>query len=225
MSYSVFRGLSNSRDILEAFLQEYCQRRRRLYDRLGYSNVVVQALYDSGVSRKKGTAGISELIGLIQEILGEVPHVKDIVSLIDSPLCYFLPDKGDKKLFIEFRRRFGIKYAFGEKHQGKTPDLVLKVAGHFFIVEAKHVKEAGGAQDKQVLEAIEFIRYSEERDDIHYVSFMDGLYFNKFVWCDEGNSKVGKQKRDIELYLKENGSNFFVNTSGFKAILKDIKKR
>ncbi len=54
MSYSIFKELPNKRDILKELLQKYCERRRKLYDQLGYSNVVVQALYDSGASRKKG---------------------------------------------------------------------------------------------------------------------------------------------------------------------------
>ncbi len=33
--------------------EKYCSRRRKLYDKLGYSNITVQALYDSVVSRKK----------------------------------------------------------------------------------------------------------------------------------------------------------------------------
>ena len=53
MSYSVFKKLPNQKFILEGLLQKYRERRRKLYDRLGYSNVTVQALYDCGASRKK----------------------------------------------------------------------------------------------------------------------------------------------------------------------------
>jgi len=223
ISYSVFKNLTDRRGILEALLREYCKRRRRLYDKLGYSDTVIQALYDSGVSRKKGVAGISKLVGLVEDTFGDVPHVRDMGTFMSSLLCYFLPDRGDRDLFVEFRREFGIRYVFGERHQGKNPDLVLKAGGHFFVAEAKHIKEGGGAQNKQVLEAIEFVRFSEDRDDIHYVSFMDGPYFNRFIRHEGRSGKVLKQRRDIERYLRENRENFFVNTAGFKALLRDLK--
>ncbi len=224
LSYSLFRKLSDRKGMLEALVREYCGRRRSLYDRMGYSNVVVQALYDSGVSRKKGQVGTNKLLSLILRTLGKVPHIMDITSPMASPTGYFLPDGGDENTFEEFRKALGIRYEFGRGHQGKEPDLVLKSGKHFFIIEAKHVKEAGGAQDKQVLEVIEFIRYSEDRDDVHYVSFMDGLYFNNFILHKDDNSKPGRQRRDIERYLKGNKGNFFVNTAGFEALLEDLRE-
>jgi len=86
----------------------------------------------------------------------------------------------------------------------------------------EHIKESGGAQDKQIVEAIDFIKYSEKSEYIHYVSFLDGVYFNKFIFADSSTeSKIRKQKEDIERYLKNNPQNFFVNTAGLKEIFKD----
>jgi hypothetical protein len=51
---------------------------------------------------------------------------------------------------------------------------------------------------------------------------MDGIYFNNFIWAKLSNTKINMQRRTIEKYLKENKSNFFVNTAGFKALLKDL---
>ncbi|MGB9760275.1 MAG: hypothetical protein ACPLZG_10655, partial [Thermoproteota archaeon] len=214
ISYSVLKELTDQKFILEGLLQEYCKRRRKLYDELGYSNVTVQALYDSGASRKKGSSGIEKLVDLMQKIFSNMSHVKNLHILTTVPIGYFLPDKGDKNLFKEFCRKYNIRYEFGKAHQEKEPDIVLKVKDHFFIMEAKHIKESGGAQDKQIVEAIEFIKYSENSNNIHYLSFMDGVYFNNFIWIRNDSSKVSQQKADIEKYLNENKSNFFVNTGG-----------
>jgi len=224
ISYSVFGKLLNQKAILKELLQKYCERRRELYDKMGYTNITVQALYDVGSSRKKGVSGIDKIIDMIQNNIGNVPHAKDINTLMKSSTAYFFPDKGDKDLFSLFCEKIGIKYSFGKDHQGKEPDIVLKINGKFFIIEAKHIKESGGAQDKQIVELIEFIRYSEELENVHYVSFMDGVYFNNFSWAKEGDeTKVNKQKKAIEEHLTNNPKNFFVNTGGLLSLFEDMK--
>jgi hypothetical protein len=224
MSFSVFIELPNSKDILSKLLEEYCYRRGQLYDNLGYSNITVQALYDSGVSREKGTAGITKVLYLTREILRLDKHLRNIGEVMKFG-GYFLPDKEDKELFDLFCKEFRIHYEFGTSHQGKKPDVVLKVDNHFLIIEAKHIKESGGAQDKQISEIIDFIRYSEDSDFIHYISFMDGTYFNAFIELpSKDSSKVNRQKKDIEKYLKENPRNFFVNTSGLKKIFENLRE-
>ena len=229
MSYSVFMELpdKNKKVILAKLLEKYCQGRRKLYDKLGYSNTTIQALYDSGASRKKGTAGTIKILDLANKIidLNKDNYLQSIEEINSYDLGYFLPDKGDKELFRHFCKKFKIQYQFGKDHQGKEPDIVLKVRRHFFIVEAKHIKESGGAQDKQIVETIEFIRYFEKSKYIHYLSFMDGVYFNNFIWMVSGRStKIKRQKNDIERYLNANSNNFFVNTAGLKALLKDLAK-
>ena len=75
---------------------------------------------------------------------------------------------------------------------------------------------------------------SESNKNIHYTSFMDGIYFNKFIkkrnCANEGNkskkrNKVQNQIKDIEKHLKNNKNNFFVNTEGFKLILNDLNSQ
>ena len=225
ISLSVFLKLPNKKAVLAELLKQYCLRRKKLYDRLGYSNITVQALYDSGASRKKGTAGIKKVIYLASEVFNfkrEDVYLKTMEEIKTSDIGYLLPDR-DEELFRNFCSEYKIVYRFGEEHQGKVPDIVLKINNHFIIIEAKHIKESGGAQDKQIVELIEFIKYSENSEFIHYLSFMDGLYFNNFICIQlEKNSRASKQKEDIEKYLKTNPKNFFVNTAGLKEIFEDL---
>lgn len=226
ISFTIFNQSENQKDILSKLLKEYCLRRKRLYDRLGYSNITVQALYDSGASRQKGVSGIKKVLNLASEILSpnEFKHLKTIEEIKNFNIGYFLPDQKDKELFEQFLKEFDINYEFGKNHQGKYPDIVLKINNHFFITEAKHIKEAGGAQNKQITETIEFIKYSEENEIVHYLSFMDGIYFNNFIRVQNDESKISQQKKDIEKYLDENPRNFFVNTAGLRALLQDLLK-
>jgi hypothetical protein len=225
LSYSVFKDFKNSPEsinILRDILKKYCEKRFELYNSLGYSNITVQALYDAGASRKKGMAGINKLEDLIKSRFKDVVHAEDWNSLENANIAYFLPDSKDEKLFKEFCEIYKIQFEFGKTHQGKEPDMVLKVNQDFFIIEAKHINESGGAQDKQIVEVIDFIKNSESSNKIHYLSFMDGLYFNKFSQENITNNKINNQKRNIEEALENHENNFFVNTYGFKTLLNDL---
>ncbi len=223
MSHSVFTKLVNKKAALKELLKRYCQKRRKLYDNLGYTNVIVQALYDSGASRKKGVSGIEKLKSMIEKIFGDIAHAKSLKDFEKLKIAYFLPDKGNKILFKDFRKKYKVSYKFGRQHQSKEPDMVLKCANQILIIEAKHIKESGGAQDKQIVETIEFIKFSEPLSKIHYVSFLDGIYFNSFMGLLQNDNKTTRQKKDIETFLKSNKKNFFVNTAGIKAMLDDMK--
>jgi len=221
ISYSVFNKLKTQKAILKVIIMKYCEKRRKYYDNLGYSNVTIQALYDVGSSRKKGNSANIKLDDLIKKAFSGAVQIKRISDIETYPVAYFFSDRAGKTLFEEFTRKYNIKYEFGKSHQGKIGDVVLKVMKHLFLIEAKHMKEGGGAQDKQVAEVIEFIKYDEENEDIHYVTFMDGVYFNKFIECKEG-TKVNRQKNDIVSNIASKKNNFFVNTAGLVQIFNDI---
>jgi hypothetical protein len=93
----------------------------------------------------------------------------------------------------------------------------------YLIIEAKHIKESGGAQDKQIDEIIKFIKHSENSKFIHYTSFLDGIYFNNFILPPK-SSKVYRQKQEIKEHLKNNPNNFFLNTAGIICLFQDLKK-
>lgn len=221
ISYSVFIKLKEQENILKQILRKYCEKRRRYYDKLGYTNVAIQALYDVGSSRKKGNAANIKIENLIKSNFTGAVSISSTSELGQFSVAYFFADRGGKSLFEKSLKKYNIKYEFGDSHQGKICDVVLIVQNHVFLIEAKHVKEGGGAQDKQVAEVIEFIRYAEENNRVHYIAFMDGVYFNKFAG-DIRSTKVKKQKQDIEKYLDNNKNNYFLNTSGLIELFKDL---
>lgn len=220
MSYSIFRKANDKEKILKELLDKYCKERYELYDKMGYSNVTVQALYDTGSSRKLSNLGIEKIVKLLKKLLNNnLSKAENIGYFSNNDYVYFLPDE-NKELFKDFCEQLGLSYKFGENHQGKIPDIVVKIKAHYFIIEAKHIKEKGGAQDKQVNELIDFIRYTEGKDNIHYVAFMDGLYFNYFA-DNNISDDIIKKKESIENVLKDNKANFFVNTAGLEKLFKD----
>lgn len=98
---------------------------------------------------------------------------------------------------------------------------VVNIGKHIFVIEAKHIKEAGGAQDKQIVELIDFIRECEQDNTFHYVSFLDGAYFNELINPrGNGQNKAMKQREEIFDCLSACGSNYFVNTSGFVELIR-----
>ncbi|MBD3211065.1 MAG: hypothetical protein GF311_00530 [Candidatus Lokiarchaeota archaeon] len=224
VSYSVFTSLQTKEDVLREILSNYCKRRRKQYDKLGYSNITVQAMYDNGASRRKGGTANTKLIDLINEYLDNPPHVRTLNELQLNYIAYCLPDSGDKSLFEEFKEKNNIEYDYGKRNQEKIFDILLKVGNNYFFIEAKHMKEGGGAQNKQVAEIIDFISYSEKNDNIHYLTFMDGVYFNRFSKEISEGTKTHKQKLDIEKYLLQNKSNYFINTAGLREIFTDLRE-
>lgn len=226
ISYSVFKNLPNKRFILEKLLQEYCERRRKLYDKLGYSNVTVQALYDSGASRKKGSSAIVKIQDLLENLIGKIPKAASVEDFKNLKFVYILPDSGDTNLFLKFLEEFNLAFTYGRGKQNKMPDFLLKCGEHFLIIEAKHLKEPGGEQNKSMSELIDFIKQQEENPYIHYVSFLDGIYFNLLINPPKSKrkkeSKILQQRIDIERALNTFKNNFFVNTEGLKCLLKDL---
>ena len=80
-------------------------------------------------------------------------------------------------------------------------------------MEMKTMKGSGGGQDKQLVEVINFIRYAENDERIHYITFMDGEYVNMLFRSQQ--PKIRRQYADIVNCLKSNPGNYFVNTAGF----------
>jgi len=245
MSYSIFSkylprlfGEKSKKDFLREVIKYYCKERKKLYDKEGYSNIVVQALYDDRTSKRQSSAGVKKLEYIVKESFPEIKEVFKIVDLKSLQFAYYIVDKNQdardsKQLCDIMRKELNILYKFGATHNNKVPDIILKINSDIFIIEAKHIKEGGGGQDKQILELIDFIRYEEDNKNIHYVSFLDGLYFNLFVKLKREEklneiiksnaTKLLEQYNAIKSALNTCKNNFFVNTFGIKLLINDAK--
>jgi len=234
MTYSIYQNLEKEKqlDVLKSLLESFCERREELYKKVGYSDVSVQVLYDSGASRRKGTAGVQKMIHLLNEISDSrdigIEKIKSANEFY-KPFWYFAIEKrmGRAKsesasLFSQFRAFFSVIYPFGKARQKKLPDLIVWNGSRALVIEAKHLKEGGGGQSKQVGELIDFINQKEQAKNIHYVSFADGTYFNKFINAYQKEDKIADQRRDIEKALRKFRQNFFVNTMGLIEIFNDV---
>jgi len=229
LTFSVYRKISDDPQrytLLENALENYCEHRCRLYERLGYTPVIQQALYDSAKARSQGVSGFQKLQQILQQAIGEeVPTVSGLKDFVSCHLCQFVPSSDKQELFREMMQSLNAKYEFGEMHQNKIPDLMVKVRGKVFVIEAKHIKEPGGAQDKQIAELISYIRQKEDsQSPVRYIAFLDGLYFNLLAAAKEG-TKLARQRQDIENALEENPCNYFVNTVGLLHLFQDAYQR
>jgi DNA-directed RNA polymerase subunit F len=224
ISHSDYRREKNMQQrltLLGEILQRYCKNRKERYDQLGYTHVIQQALYDSVVSRKQGTAGIQKIRQIIEQVERESQVKIQKAATVDklTQLEYgFYPIS--PKAFKKLREKFKSTDKFDKKKQAKIPDLVIKIKDRLLILEAKHIKESGGAQDKQIDELIKFIRQKESKP-ISYVAFLDGRYFNKFR-DTLSPEKVRRQREAIEKALQDHPNNYFVNTAGLRKLLADL---
>jgi hypothetical protein len=227
LSHSDYRKYADEQRriaLLEKILQKYCERRRELYDRLGYTYVTQQALYDSATSRTQGSSGIQKLRQLIERVSQDsgIP-IQEIIEASqfakNSSKCSFHVVR-TRKNFLELKTAIGFAYKYGQEKQSKIPDLMIWINDRLLILEAKHIRESGGAQDKQIGELIDFISQSEDKP-ISYVAFLDGRYFNRLI-DPPPEGKVREQRSDIEKALRKYPNNYFVNTSGLLKLLADL---
>lgn len=214
-SFSVFKDLSEEARIkqLRQILDEYCVRRRVLYEQLGYTPVIHQALRDSAASRSQGSSAIEKITRILAEVIGSEPELANqAIEFQQKQVCVFLPDKAGASNITNLSKHLGFRSS-----PSKKPDMIVRFGNRVFILEAKHLKESGGSQDKQVEELREFIKRkppSRSAYQVHFVSFLDGTYFNRFVQKESA-------KQEMENILKTNPHNFFINTTGLRALVQD----
>jgi len=100
-------------------------------------------------------------------------------------------------------------------------DLIIKCDNKIFLLEAKHLNTGGGGQDKQISELIELLTLKENRKNIFYISFLDGNYSNTLLGKKGTGDKINEQRAQINKFLQENKSNYWLNTTGFVSLFKD----
>jgi len=155
-------------------LMRFCDERHCVYLSHGYSNSSLQIVADNYSHKRNSKTSIVKVEDSLRD--HGFKKVSDMVSAKGN--CYLLPDKGGKRAFKNLRDHFSLEFVSARTEQDKLPDMVVKINDDFFIAELKNMKGSGGGQDKQITEVVNFIRYSEPNEAIHYLTFLDGDYFN-----------------------------------------------
>ncbi len=130
---------------------------------------------------------------------------------------------------VKFSKKFSLKNVrknlaikIKAKKQNKTLDLIIKAKSKIFLCEAKHLNTSGGGQDKQISELIEILGL-HEKNNVSYISFLDGKYSNILLGQAGTGDKIITQRKEMEKCLKNNPNNYWVNTAGFKQLIADLK--
>jgi len=224
ISSSLFRKLPKEQqiEILKKVTDKYIQMRHSLYSIYSYSPTTLQVGKDAKAHKESGSLGVEKVSSMLESFGYKNYNNENLGTFLSSKSkVYIQADKKGKKLFRSLLKNGKIKFAWSKKKEGKMPDLLFRNNGDIFIVEHKHMKEGGGGQDKQLNEVISFIGYQENNSKIHYVFFLDGIYFNLFsIKLPSKINKISMQISNIRANLKANKQNYFVNTAGFSKILK-----
>jgi len=169
----------------------------------------IQAILDSNSGRKKGSCGENKLLDILKK-----KGFKKIESWDDFEKSNKCVTKFSKKFNLKIVRK-KLKIKIKTTKQNKRLDLLIKDGKRMYLLEAKHLNTAGGGQDKQISELIEILSLKEKRENIFYISFLDGNYSNVLLGKGMTGDKVKKQRKEINKFLKRNKNNFWVNTKGF----------
>ncbi len=222
MSYSAYKTFNSNHFIQIEFLKnvipEFIKDRHLLYKIHGYSFSSLQAIKDSKAHKGNGNAANKKIINILNQFGFSYFSSKNIDEFIKSNHIYICPDKADKILFEKILKHFKLKFKWSKNKQKKQTDFLIKINDHILIMEHKHMKESGGGQDKQMSEIIDFISHQDK--DVHYISFLDGIYFNLLANEAIKSGKPFEQRKNILQNLKKNKNNYFVNTYGFIELLK-----
>lgn len=213
-SFSVFQKMrqEDKENFIYEMLCNYVRERHSMYVSHGYSNAILQVMSDNYSHKRNSKTGIEKVESLFSDY--DIQKIYNIGDLLEKDRVYFLPDKGGRDIFEKFLINFNLKMESRNIEHNKLPDLVIKVNENYYIFELKTMKEGGGGQNKQVVEFAYFIRFSEENEGIHYITFLDSLYSNNLF--NDNSPKIIGQRTAIETALAQNPNNYFLNTAGIK---------
>lgn len=226
ISYSLFNKMNDKEqsEIIKNVVEKYIELRHGLYSSYGYSPTTLQVGKDAKAHKESGNLGIYKVSRILDKAGYKKADNETLENFISrSNKKYIETDKKGKKLFKKLLNTYKIKFSWSKKKEQKMPDFLIRDKNDIFIVEHKHIKEGGGGQDKQINEVISFIGFSENNPKIHYISFLDGIYFNLFTnkkYLNKG--KILSQLTNIKQNLKRNKQNYFVNTAGFKKFIQQL---
>lgn len=205
--------------LIYEMLKKYCSERHALYSNHGYTNVILQVMCDNYSHKRNSKTGIEKVLSILNDGRN-FSHLKKNGNLLEQDNYYFLPDKGDKKIFETFLDTLNLKMESRNIEQNKLPDIVFKTGGQYYVCELKTMKEGGGGQHKQIVEVAYFIKFTEDTPDVHYITFLDCNYANLIFRATA--PKIAAQREDIIRALKGNPGNYFLNTAGLIEFIKEI---
>lgn len=179
----------------------------------------IQAIIDKGASRKKGNIGELKVVDLARQ--AGFNEVKNWNAFKNNNKAVARFSKG---IFDAEKIENNLGLMIDFKSQDKMLDVILKDGNKIAFLEAKHLKEGGGEQDKQIKELIDIVDKCPQNENVYHVAFMDGLYSNILLKQKSSSkkNKVEKQFAEIESALKRNKNCFWVNTKGLTTFLKDF---
>ena len=181
----------------------------------------IQAILDSNSSRRKGELGENKLIKILKKL--KIEKVGNWIDFNKQKICVA---QFSRNIFSIENLREKLNLTIPLKKQGKNLDLIIKFQKKIFLLEAKHSNVRGGEQDKQVSELIEILSVKKERNNIYYVSFLDGTYSNVLLGKISNKAKKRlKQREEIEDFLRKNPQNYWLNTIGFTSLFSDLKNK
>lgn len=223
LSYSIFQDLNDEEkiEIMFYIMDAFIKNRHPLYLSHGYSSIVLQVMSDNYSHKRKGKLGIEKVKAQLEN--AGILHLSNINQQdnLDNHLNYYItPDKGDKNHFLEILESEKIDYNYAKISQGKLPDFLVKIREKYYLIEHKNMKEGGGGQDKQIVEVLMFINNPESNPNVHYITYLDGIFSNKLV--STARAKNMTQYNSILEILESYPNNYFVNTFAFDVLLKDI---
>lgn len=227
VSYSIYKKTLKTNSLKKEFLKniipEFIKDRHSLYRAHGYSFSTLQAVNDSKAHKSNGSSGNIKISKLFKMYGLSHFNSNDISKFNRQDKIFIYLDKANKRLFEKILEQYKINFDWSKNHEGKQTDFLFKINHNIFIMEHKHMKESGGGQDKQMSEIINFISYEDH--NVHYISFLDGVYFN--VLADRGikSGKPFEQRKSIVRNLTNNKQNYFVNTSGFVELIRSLLKK
>ncbi|MEA1986022.1 MAG: hypothetical protein U9N76_00860 [Candidatus Marinimicrobia bacterium] len=225
MSYSSYEKYNKNTFIQKEFLKkiipEFIKDRHLLYSLHSYSFTTLQAIADSKAHKSSGNLANKKISSILNDFDFLYFDSDNLQTFSKSKKVYIFPDKKNKKLLKKILKKYNINFKWSNDYVNKTPDCLIKNGKSLFIMEHKHKKEGGGGQNDQILELIDFISYNEK--NVSYISFIDGIYFNLLADKRIKEGKVFSQREKIIENLRKNENNYFVNTKGFKKLLKSLK--
>jgi hypothetical protein len=220
ISYSVYKKLTSHKKkmLLRQIIDKYIKMRHEVYLMHGYTPTTLQVGKDAKAHKESGSPGLRKVSDILGSHGFKSANHESVVDFTSKGVKkYIEADKKGKRLFKALLKHYRLQFNWSRNRQGKMPDFLLRHNNSIIIIEHKHVKEGGGGQDKAINEIISFVGYSE--DNISFVSFLDGTYFNLLAENISKKNKLYAQLNNIKSLLRGNRSNYFVNTAGFKKLL------